>query len=227
MTGSFGEQAYLRRALFALEVLDAVTLERVTRGLKVVAEGLRGTPVVNASGIFVWLEEDTAALRRVTVDPGILPFEGAELAPDEVRPRQLNTVVLSPRVSYPFSGGITGLRGTLIEERLPSPQRPVPVPNAAVQLRWLDEDGTTWRDAPTVSHTDEHGDFAAIVRLAPTQVPRVDAEGAMTVRLRARRPAPEERGSGDLRLLQGRVADPPTFPQGRDALTFAWDELQP
>jgi hypothetical protein len=42
------EQGYLRRSLFAIELLDAVTLSRVSQGVKVVAEGLYGKPTLNA-----------------------------------------------------------------------------------------------------------------------------------------------------------------------------------
>ena len=79
------ELAYHRRVLFAIEVIDSVTLERVaqrplgtpkglkelsrraTQGLTVAAVGLKGTPVVNAGGLFVWLHEDTSALQKVTI----------------------------------------------------------------------------------------------------------------------------------------------------------------
>jgi len=47
--------------------------------------------------------------------------------------------------------------------------------------------------------------------------------GALTVRLRVRRDALNERHSGDLKVPQGRIADPTTL----NALIVAWDELQP
>jgi hypothetical protein len=219
------EQAYLRKVLFAVEVLDAVTLARVSQGLEVVADGLRGSPIVNASGVFVWRDEDFAALRTLTVIPGLLPYEGVELPAGQVQ-RPLTTIELSPRPDYPFAPGITGLRGTLIEARVAAGELPVPVSGAEVRLRWLDDDDVTWHDAPTISRTDVHGDFAAIVRLAPKDVPQLD-QGALTVRVRVRRPDSNERGSGNLRLPQGRVADPSTFAPGPDALIFAWDEFPP
>lgn len=218
------EQAYLRNVQFALELLDAVTLSRVSQGLKVVAEGLRGKPTINAGGLFVWLKEDMGALQRITIDPGVLPYDRLELEAADIQ-QPLTTRELPPRGNYPFPPGITGLRGTLIESRVASPQRPSPVANAELYLRWLDVDGVTWRDAPTISRTGLNGDFAAILRLARTEVPQL-AAGALTVRVRARRPAMNERGSGDLPLPQGRVADPSTFAQGQNALIFAWDELQ-
>ena len=38
-----------------------MTLERVSDGVKVTAEGLRGKPIVNYGGLFVWLEEDAGS----------------------------------------------------------------------------------------------------------------------------------------------------------------------
>jgi hypothetical protein len=90
-----------------------------------------------------------------------------------------------------------------------------------VSLRWLDDDDVTWRDAPTISHTNSRGDFVSILRFAPTEKPNLD-NGSVTVRLRVRRNG-NERSSADFKLLQGRVTDPSTL----DPLTFAWDELQP
>jgi len=216
------EQAFRRQSLFAIELLDAVTLSRVSEGVKVEAEGLQGIPVVNASGLFVWLQEDLAPLQKVSIDPGTLPYERIELALADLKlppdPRPLTTVELSPRVDYAFAAGVTGLRGTLIEDRVVPP---VPVPNAEVRLRWLDDDDVTWHDAPTISHTNSTGDFVAVLRFAPGEKPNLD-NGSVTVRLRVRRNG-NERTSADFKLLQGRVTDPSTL----DPLTFAWDELQP
>jgi hypothetical protein len=216
------EQAYVRQGLFGIELLDAVTLDRVSRGVTVVAEGLHGKPFRNTSGVFVWLREDFTSLRKVTIDPGVLPYEVVELEPAQIE-FPVTRVELPPRLDYPFAAGITGMRGSLIEERVVPA---VPVRDAAVHLRWLDENGV-WRDAPTVARTDTRGgDFTAVLRLSPSEVPELDAEDAITVRLRARRDA-TERESADLKLPQGRIADPSFFAQGPDALIFAWDELQP
>ncbi|HET9527946.1 MAG TPA: hypothetical protein VFO99_17355 [Pyrinomonadaceae bacterium] len=216
------EEAYSRRSLFGIELLDAVTMSRVSQGVKVTAEGLQGRPIVNGSGVFVWLDEDVVPLQKVLIDPGTLPYEKIELDPSDLTlppdPRPLTTVELSPRVDYPFAPGVTGLRGTLIEERVVPP---VPVRNAEISLRWLDDDDVTWRDAPTISHTNSTGDFVSILRLTPAEDPNLD-NGFVTVRLRVRRNG-AERSSGDFKLLQGRVTDPSTL----DPLTFAWDELQP
>jgi hypothetical protein len=216
------EKAYARRALLAIELLDAVTLSRVSQGVeKVVAEGLEGEPIVNSSGYFVWLDQNIGNLQKVTFDLGVLPYESVELAAADVK-RPLTTIELQPRVDYPFTAGTTGMRGTLIEARVVPPQPPAPVEDAEIGLRWLEDDNVTWRDAPTISRTNSDGDFVSILRLAPAEVPDLDADRKLTVRLRARRNA-NERFSSDLKLLQGRVADPSTL----SALTFAWNELQP
>jgi hypothetical protein len=225
------EQSYLRRGLFALELLDPVTLFRVSQGVEVVADGLRGKSSVNSGGLFVWLQEDIGRLRSVSINPRTLPYERVTLRLDQLRlpplPRPITTIELSPRLNYPFAAGITGFRGMLIEERVSLPGRPTPVPHAEVRLRWLDEDGVTWREAPTISRTDEKGSFAAILRLTPADVPQLDANGAFTVRARVWRSAAPPRDSVELKLPQGRIADPSTFAQGREALILAWDELQP
>ena len=220
------EKAYERNGLFAIELLDGVTLDRVSNGVKVTAEGLEGEPVVNASGMFVWLKEELANLSKVSIDPGILPFEARDLAPGDLTlppdPRPITTIALAPRVDYPFAPGVTGVRGSLIESRVTPPSIPTPVGDALIQLRWLDDNGV-WRDATIISRTGEKtGDFVSILSLAPNDIPDIDADRKLTVRLRVRRDT-TERSSSDLKLLQGRVMDPSTL----SALTFAWDELQP
>jgi len=224
------EQAYRRRGFFAIELLDPVTLDRVSTGVVVVADGLRAKLSVNSSGMFVWLndgKEDITRLRKISIDPLTLPYDSIELLPGQLNlpplPTPVTTIELRPRVNYPFSAGTTAARGTLIEDwPIPPPPR-MPVPNADVHLSWLDDDGTTWRDAPTISRTNARGDFVAILRLAAAQVPHLDANGALTVRLCVRREGSTERQSADFKLPQGRVADPSTL----NTLTFVWDELQP
>jgi len=133
------EEAYSRRVLFAIELLDAVTLSRVSEGVKVVADGLLGKPIVNSSGLFVWLEEDIKKLRMVSINPGNLPYEELELDPAKlnlppVKP-PFSTVELQPKVGYSFASGITGLRGMLIEEIDGTP------PSQHPMSSWLAEAG--------------------------------------------------------------------------------------
>jgi hypothetical protein len=217
------ELAYTRKALFALELLDGVTLARVSDGIKIVTDGLRLKPTINASGLFVWRKEDLSALRTITIEPGALPYQDRTLQRAELRlpplPNPLNSIELSPRIDYAFPAGVTGIRGTLIEERVdPS----VPVEDATVHLSWLDDDGVSWREAPTSALTNAKGDFAAVLRLTSKEVPHLDAGGNVTVRVRVRRNEGNERSSADVKLVQGRLTEPTTS----NPMTFAWDELQ-
>lgn len=211
------ELGYRREGLFAVELVDAVSLERVHDGVKVTAHGLQGRPVVNAGGLFVWLKEDLAALTRLQIDTGSLPLQARDVAAADVVPG-INTFELAPRASYPFGRGATAIRGRLIKDRLPPPLVEEPEAGATIRLEWLDDDGLTWIAAPTRSLTDARGSFASVVRLATTDQPLLDPAGAMTVRLFMRQAGGAERSTLPFQIPQGRVAD---------TATFAWDELQP
>jgi hypothetical protein len=212
------ERAYERNVQFVVELLDAVTLERVSSGVKVKAEGLQRKPIVNPSGRFVWLEEKNTTVRKISVETGRLPYESTERDASQLT-FPVTTIELQPTLDYLFAPGITGLRGTLIEQLIPNPD---PVGGAEIKLRWLDDTGS-WHDAPTASQTNtKSGDFVSILRLAPKEKPDIDANGAVTVRLQVRRNG-STRSSTDLKLSQGRITDPSTL----NPLTFAWDELQP
>jgi hypothetical protein len=218
------ERAYTRRGLLAVELLDSVTLSRVSDGVRVVAEGLsRPVPSLNSSGLFVWLGADVSTLVKVSIDPRQQPFERVELLPGDLNLPPLlplTTIELPPRLDYPFTAGITAARGTLIETRVLPSETPTPVAGADMRLRWLDEDGTTWRDAPMAARTTSNGDFVVVLRLTPAEVPFVDATGQVTVRLSVRRSG-ASRESGNFKLPQGRVADPATL----NTLIVPWDEL--
>lgn len=220
----------IRRGLFALQLLDAVTLEPISGGIDVRALGLHGKPVVNSSSMFVWLYEDIAPLQKILIDPRNLPYEIVELKGDDVKTelaaqvkKRPLPVELPPRVDYAFAAGITGLRGALVENRAFNE----PVRGAQVQLRWLDRSGN-WNDAPTRSHTtaksvsQNGGDFVAILRFAPSDDPELDGQGNLTVRLRVTIEG-NERSTADLSLPQGRVTSA-TIP---NQSVFAWDELAP
>lgn len=210
------EQAYRRRVLFAAEIVDAVTLGPVTRGLDVRATGLKRTPVINSSGFFVWLEEGGQQPQDVVIEASKTPYESITV-PALLQPDRSIRIELAPRYDYPFPAGVTAMRGGLIEARV---NPPVPVAGAEIWLQWIDDNaaGTTWVDAPTHSHSAGNGDFAALLRLSSQQQPRLNADGSLRARLRVRRPA-GTLTSAEFSLREGRVSGPP--------LPFAWNELVP
>jgi len=217
------ERGFVRNVLFAVELLDAVTLERISRDVRVTAEGLEGKPIVNGSGFFVWLEEDFERLRKLVIDPGRAPYVSVERAKADVK-KPLTSIELMPRLEYSFPSGITGLLGSLIEQAPPRPQ--IPIANAEVWLQWSSLDGR--HDASTVCQTDANGDFVTFIRFSPTdEALLMNENNSLTVRLRVRRDKTDLRTSSELQLPLGRIAEPSTFPKGIDALIFAWDELQP
>ncbi len=224
----------LRRVLFAVELLDPVSLNRISYGMKEVkAHGLSGKPIISISGLFVWLHEDISQLEKVSIRPGQLPYEETEIAPDQLNrvldlnsspPKwPLTSIQLAPRADYPFDRGVTALRGKLVEDRVSLE----PVPKACVRFRWLDQDGD-WQLAPTVfptsaeSDTSKGGEFVAVLRLAPSDEPQLDAAGNLTVRLVVRRDD-VERVSADLAIPMGRVLDPSIHNRN----IVPWDELRP
>ena len=206
------ERSRERKVLFALELLDAVTLERLNGGIAVKARGLFGEPISNVGRLFVWLQEDLSKLAAVSIDTGDLPYQSLELVPSQVNV-PLTTVLLAPSVNYPFQAGVTGVQGNLVESRAGSE----PVLDAEVHLRWLNDQGT-WQDAAPVARTAiDKGDFVAVLRLLPGDSPELDSSGALSLRLRAVRPAAPPRDSTLLKLTPGCLLAP---------MTFAWNELQ-
>jgi hypothetical protein len=214
------ELAFTRNVLFAAEIFDAVTLEPVTRGISVKATGLTRKPIINYSGAFVWLEEGNARPLQIVVDASNTPYESITL-PVPAPPAKSMRIELAPRYDYPFTSGITALRGSLIERRTVSPV--VAVKAAEVWLQWIDDNqtGTVWIDAPTRSHSRDNGDFATHLRLTPKQTPKT-VNGKLRSRLRVRRNGITRR-SIEFELAEGRVADRVKDPPE----PFAWNELLP
>ena len=126
----------------------------------------------------------------------------------------LHTVELKPLANYPFTPGITAIRGSLYEMKVPLGTTPVPIPGAAIRLAWLHEDNVTWIPSPATAVTNTQGEFTLILRLAPVDVTALDAQGKMSIRLFAKRAAGGEK-KHEFQLPHGRVAD----------AVYAWDEL--
>jgi len=215
----FVETSRQRNVLFAVELLDAVTLERVNQGVTIDAEGLRRKPVSNSGGLFVWIkqtpQEDTTALRSLAINTGDLPYQSDTLDSSQLLAPQLTTILLAPRVNYPFQAGVTGRRGTLIESNFGVRR---PVLDGSVRLQWIDHSGN-WIDSPPVTKTEtDKGDFVAILRFLPDAKPDLNPDGTVQVRLQADRPSAITRYSTPFNLTPGRLSDP---------VSFAWDELNP
>ena len=205
------EQAYLREAMLAVELLDPVTLERVSHGVKVTAVGLTSTPIVNFGGLFVWLKQPTTNFQKLIIEPGTWPFERMEIPVAQVQ-RPLHTVELKPLANYPFTPGITAIRGSLYEKTVQLGKPPEPIAGATIRLEWLHEDNVSWIPSPATAVTNAKGDFTTILRFAPVEVPAQNAQGKMSIRLFAKRAAGGEKHH-EFQLPHGRVADQ----------TYAWD----
>ncbi len=223
------ENAYSRKARLVVETFDPVTLEPVWDGVRLSVENLDAKPRVSSGGRFVWFEERGRSFDKLKIDLGRLPYT----APEEVAipplpappPPPLEPVThvfmrlelgLSP--AYLFDAGITGLRARLI--RNVADQPPQSLVGAEVRLRWIDDNapGETWRDAPTISHTTQKGDFAAVVRLASNQIARADAAHRMRVRVAVTH-AGNTRFSQELQIPFDKVTDAQQ--------SLAWDDLLP
>jgi hypothetical protein len=133
---------------------------------------------------------------------------------------KLITLELAPARNYPFGGGVSCVRGTLLEDAAAQPQ--VALPGVPAWLQWVDDSvlADTWRDSPVRTLTGTGGDFAAVLRLAPKQKPRLDAAGRLRLRLRAQRPALGAKSSPEFTQPPGSVQD-----AARDA--FSWIQFQP
>ncbi|NHZ64601.1 hypothetical protein [Massilia genomosp. 1] len=195
------ESAWRRQVLFAAEVLDGVTLTRISAGISVNASALGQAPVLNAGGVFVWLDDGRPlAPQQVTVDPGLLPYQGASVA-SPVPPKRLVQIALAPARAYPFQAGTTALRFSLIES---ASGAPVAAAHAEVFLRWFDSGA--WVDAPLRSRTDAHGDASVTLRFGRAEEPGKDGAGRLRVRLCAHR-AGATTMSAEFALPEGRVTD--------------------
>jgi len=208
------ERAHTRYTMLAVEILDAVSLERVTEGIEVTAKGLAGNVIRNASGMHVWLRQDRTRFDKLVVTPRARPYQAVEIAAANVQ-FPLHVVELMPLSSYPFGAGVSALRGRLIETAPPPNTPATPVVGAVLRLEWLDDDGVTWRPTAQRARTDEKGEFAVFVRFTPIDMPLIDAGGNLSIRLFAMR--------AGLELKVQRA-----YPQGRVADdVLPWDQMVP
>jgi hypothetical protein len=212
-----------RVILVAVELVDPVTLSRAVPGVSVSAQGLAGRPIVNLSGRFVWLAEGEAWPTTFTIDPGNQPYERENAYPAPPRPadllnassgERLARITLRPTAAYPFSDGVTAVRGSLRET--PGPKSAA-VADAEVWIRWADDapTGPVWLDAPVRTRTNRAGDFAAFLRLPSKARPAVE-NGKLRLRIAVSRAGQIRQKAA--RVPDGRVYDLPD--------TLAWSALR-
>lgn len=208
------EVAYVRKALLAVELLDAVTLERITQDVEVTAKGLAAKAIVNHSGLFVWTKgADEPNFDGLVIETHATPFERREIKKADVT-LPFFRVQLHPLANYPFNAGDTAIRGRLVESDSMPPEVPrVPMANATVRFEWQDDDGG-WHPWQAPRVTGPAGDFTAMVRLARGKVNEDVVPADLNVRLRAQRSDGVQKQK-IYPLPQGRVMDK----------TFAWDDL--
>jgi hypothetical protein len=189
---SEAETAYARTVLLAVELVDVVTLQIVSRQVQVTATGLARPPLVSASGRFVWVADGARRPARVQVDPGGLPYDAEDVAAPSLPPDldqvpaagRLLRVWLRPRRGYAFPDGVTVVRGRLAESALGAAMI-----DAEVWIEWLDEATQQWHDERTrgFARTRLDGEFVAFLRLAPSAQAAVDGAGLLALRLGVKR----------------------------------------
>jgi hypothetical protein len=197
--------------VFAVELIDPVTLEVVSRG------GITVTASFNRAGLwnkalaqgsrFVWvLSSDPnapvpgAVPTSVTVTPPVgsvyapFTYSAADIANGTSNVQGewgLCRLTLRTAPTYPVPGGITQVRGLLRQARDVVGQPPQPLAGAQVWLQW--QDAST--NPPTARASGRvlsgaRGDFAASLLFPPKaskSYPATDASGGFTLTLYAAR----------------------------------------
>lgn len=225
-----------RQALVAVELLDPVTLLTVTKGISITAEGLSGLPVITWSGRFAWYTEGEAWPARFFIEPGAQPYD-RQIVDAPARPPQpgqpkpgeirLVRVTLRPTAAYPFTEGITVVRGMLREGFAPDS---APVEGAEVWIRWLNAPPpgrtTQWVEASARARTNSTGEFAAILRLpVPAWPKRETSTEPLMARIAVSRNGQAREQADDVtqwkiyRLPEGHLYDLPK--------ALVWSELSP
>jgi hypothetical protein len=234
--------------LFAVELLDPISQQVVSRGVKVTARGIEGRPIVNASGRFVWLAELGRWPTSITVEPGRLPFaahvESAPPRPGDLEKARTDErfvrIVLRPTPAYAFDAGVTAVSGRLLEG--PEDSSP-PVKGARVQLAWHDARTGDWAppppsgdpssaNSPREVETDDAGEFAAFLRVPPKPADPDVVNRLLAVRLQFLRPGnPQCRATPDnFPFLSSKPEEAGRVPEGRFLerdLRLGWGQLTP
>ncbi len=199
-----------RRVLIAVELRDPVTDDILSKGFKVSAPGLSGTPRMSASGRFVWLIEKDRWPTSIVVVPDDLRYLPATVVPPrppdvtKVAPNdRLVSIRLRAAAAYDVDAGVTAIRGRLVE----SAGNPVAVAGARVQLAlqvagaWVPPppaSAVAAATTPAEPQTDAQGQFLAFARTPfydpeakpPVGSPQDPERGCIQVRLQCTRETP-------------------------------------
>jgi hypothetical protein len=221
------EQAFERQAIFGLELIDAVTLDRVYKGIRVTARGLPKDPKLNSSGVYFWLgERKNQIIESISIDPVDRPFEPLIIPPivlDGTARPILHRVELAPRPDYPIPSGTMGLMDRLVEDA--NAAQVIPVVNAQITLQFFEAIQPTgsvkWHDSRVVTHTNSNGDFVSIWRAKKEdEMKDVMPEPNVSLRIQVQRDGltrssqPWEQPFGEFR-----------FPKPDAKQKFAWNSM--
>ncbi len=163
----------LDRVTLAVVPIDGFSGALVPRGVSASVKGLANRPVVNASGMLVFLNLPPQSGYEVDValdgyGAAFFPPPSALFTPpdpddEEAERKRRLEVLLVPRPQYPFPTGTTLIRGVVVRGS-------TPVAGAAISVKPDQSDGIF----KTLS--DEKGAFALALRLSPLSVgpPAID-----------------------------------------------------
>ena len=132
------EQAYVREVMLRARAARRGHAGARHRWRESEAVGLTGAPFLNHGGL---LRVAEGAHRQFSEDRSSIRRRGRS-SPRKFRRRSCNSRCTpsssSRSANYPFAPGITAIRGSLYETRVPLGQAPVPIPGATIRLEWKD-----------------------------------------------------------------------------------------
>jgi hypothetical protein len=153
---------------------------------------------------------------------------------DATPAQRLVRIVLRPTPAYPFDTGATVVRGRLVEDTT-VPSSLVPVPDALVQLAWLDALTNVWTPGTPQAgevwpRTGPTGEFAALLQLnaPPPADPDLD-RGLLKARVQVTRSGQTRATPLNFPFLPS-AADAGRVPEGRllpSDVTLGWSQLTP
>jgi hypothetical protein len=170
----FDSPARIDRVTLAIAAVDAVTGRLVRDGVGARIEGLVDKPVVNGSGMLVFINLPDQPRYEVEVDgrgagfPFVERFTFTPPSPGSADPAaRRRDVLLTPGPDYPFAPGTTLVRGVVT-------RGPVPVRDAAISARPEGGGAFSTRSAAT-------GAFALALRLPPAGTHESEAPVRVTI----------------------------------------------